>query len=48
MKDLTQEEIKERVKKRYYTDREWNRFKLWRFVDYRKWIPLKQCTYEEK
>ncbi len=34
MKDLSLEEIKQRVKERKYTDLEWNKFQLHKFVDY--------------
>ena len=45
---MTMKYWKEQVEKWEYTDEEWNSLALWRYVDYTKWIPLKDCTYTNK
>ena len=39
--------VKQKVKKWEFTDLEWNKYSLWRFVNYNTWIPLNQCSYEK-
>ncbi len=34
MKELTTKQIRKRVKDKDYSDKEWNQFELWKFVDY--------------
>jgi hypothetical protein len=35
MRDLTKQQIRERVKNRDYSDAEWNKYNLWRYVNYK-------------
>ena len=45
-KELNETYWKEKVKNNDYTISEWNQLSLWRYVEYTKWIPIKECTYE--
>jgi len=46
-KSERKEKVKQKVEKWEFTDLEWNKYNLWRFINYNTWIPLNQCDYEK-